>query len=167
MVGNLNMPNKLIAFLGFLILFSSCDCNTVVKGRILSFSSRRPINGAKIEMIGKNVISNSDSNGFFRVRKFTGFCFSPKIKVTFDNYKPFEIELESESEYQNYKVNKESEFVDFENPVKSSDYHIEGTWIEKYSSNFEVKSDSLIIYLDEDNLKKELDLIQNHLKQNR
>jgi hypothetical protein len=39
-----------------------------------------------------------------------------------------------------------------------------GTCIEKYSGDFKIKSDSLLIYLNENNLTKEIELIKHKLK---
>ena len=41
-----------------------------------------------------------------------------------------------------------------------------GTWINSFSQNFAVKDDSLFIYLNNDNVKKEIENIQKTLKDN-
>ena len=119
-------------------------------------------------MVDKNIISTSDENGNFSIGEMTGFCYSPKIRVTYKGYKPFEIELESDSDSQNYKLKKESESIDFDEPFypdpKNQNTYILSTWIDKYSKDFEIKSDSLIIYLDEKNLTKEIESIKRKLK---
>jgi len=162
------MKLKLVALFGLIFLVSSCDCDIHVNGKVLSSETGEPLRGAKIEMVGKNILRTSDEYGNFGIGEMTGFCYSPKLRITFDGYKPFEIELEADSDYQNYKLTRISESVKFKDPVypESTDRSnfISSTWIETYSRNFEVKSDSLIIYLDEINLKKELELIERQLK---
>ncbi|MCL8009547.1 carboxypeptidase-like regulatory domain-containing protein [Gelidibacter japonicus] len=162
------MHIKFLAFIGISLLLSSCDCQIIVNGKVISSETGKPISGAKIEMVDRNLNSATDQNGNFRIGEMTGFCYSPKIKVTFENHKPFEIELDSDSQSQNYKVKKESESVDFDEPFypdpNNKNTFIISTWIEKYSGNFEIKSDSLIIYLDEKNRAKEMESIKRNLE---
>ena len=161
------MKIKLFTLIGITLLLSSCDCWIAVNGKVVSSETGKPISGAKIEMIGKNLTSTSDQNGNFSIGEMNGFCYSPKIKVTYENHKPFEIELEYDSGFQNYKLRKESESADFDKPFypdsTNQNSYILSTWIEKYSGNFKIKSDSLIIYLDEKNLTKEIELIKRKL----
>ena len=162
------MKIKFFALIGISLLLSSCDCQILVKGKVISSETGKPINGAKIEMVGKNLNSTTDQNGNFRIGEMTGFCYSPKVKVTYKGHKPFEIELESDSDFQNYKLKKASESIDFDEPFypdpTNKNSYIVATWIEKYSGNFKIKSDSLIIYLDENNLTKEIELAKRKLK---
>ena len=162
------MKIKFFTLIGITLLLSSCDCWIAVNGKVVSSETGKPISGAKIEMIGKNLTSTSDQNGNFSIGEMTGFCYSPKVKVTYENHKPFEIELEYDSGFQNYKLRKESESVAFDEPLypdaNNKNTFITSTWIEKYSGNFEIKSDSLIIYLDEKNIAKEIEQIKRNLK---
>ncbi|TYB73817.1 carboxypeptidase-like regulatory domain-containing protein [Bizionia saleffrena] len=151
-----------------LFLLCSCDCQIIVSGKIISSETGKPINGAKIEMVGKNITSESNQNGLFKIGDMSGFCYDPKIEVTYEGHKPFLIELESESEFQNFKLKKQSEFIEYEEPFYPNPYNkntfVTGTWVEKYSGNFKIKSDSLIIYLDEKKINKEIELIKGKLK---
>jgi hypothetical protein len=160
----MNVKTNSLILIGILLLLSSCDCQIIVSGKIISSENGNPISGAKIEMVGKNLTSESDQNGVFNIGEMTGFCYDPKIKVTYKGYKPFIIVLESESEFQNFKIKKESEFIEYEKPFypnpNNKNTFVTGTWVEKYSGNFKVKSDSLIIYLDKNNLNKEIELIR-------
>lgn len=162
------MKIKFLALIGISLLLSSCDCQILVKGKVFSSKTGKPINGAKIEIVGKNLNSTTNQNGNFSIGEMTGFCYSPKIRVTYNGHKPFEIELESDSVFQNYKLKKQSESIDFDQPLypdpKNRNTFILSTQIEKYSGDFEIKSDSLIIYLDEKNLTKEIELIKKKLK---
>ena len=162
------MKIKLLILIGISLLLSSCDCQIIVNGRIISSTTGKPISGAKIEMVDRDIFTKSDKNGYFSIGEMTGFCYSPEIKVSYNNHKPFQIELESESDYQNFKLKRESESVEFDEPVypdpKNRNTFIISTWIEKYSQDFEIKSDSIIIYLDEKNLTKEIESIKEKLK---
>ena len=154
--------------IAILFLLCSCDCQIIVSGKIISSETGKPINGAKIEMVGKNITSESNQNGLFEIGDMSRFCYDPKIKVTYKGHKPFLIELESESEFQNFKLKKQSEFIEYEeafypNPHNKNTF-VTGTWVEKYSGNFKIKSDSLIIYLDENKLNKEMELIKGKLR---
>lgn len=162
------MKIKFLALIGIFLLLSSCDCWVVVNGKVISSLTGKPIIGAKIELIDRNITSNSDQNGNFSIEEMTGLCYNPKIRVTYKQYKPFEIELESDSDFRNYKVRNESEYVDFDEPFypnpDNKKTFIVSTLIEKYSRDFEIKSDSLIIYLDENNPAKEIELMKQKLK---
>jgi hypothetical protein len=162
------MKIKFFKLIVISLLLCSCDCWIQVNGKVISSENGKPIIGAKIEMVDKNLTSTSDQNGNFSIGEMTGFCYSPKVRITYDNHKPFEIEVESDSDFQKYKLKKESESIDFDKPFypdpNNRNSYISSTWIEKYSGNFKIKSDSLIIYLDEKNLTKEIELIKIKLK---
>jgi hypothetical protein len=162
------MITKLFTLIGIALLLYSCDCPTQVNGKIFSSETNKPLSGAKIEMIGRNLTSISNKDGSFTIVEMTGFCYTPKIRVTYNEHKPFVIELEFDSDYQNYKIKTEAESIDFDSLFypdsnKRSSY-ISAIWINKYSGNFKIKSDSLIIYLDEKNLAKEIELIKRNLQ---
>ena len=90
------MKIKLIILAGILLFLNSCDCGIYVNWKIISSVTGKPIKDAKIEMVNKHVFAKSDINGTFHIGEMTGFCYSPIIKVTFNNHKPFEIELDSD-----------------------------------------------------------------------
>ena len=162
------MNKFFFTLVGILLLLCSCNCQIMVKGKIISAETGKPINGAKIEIVGRNLTLESNQKGIFKIGEMTGFCYDPKMKVTYKGHKPFIIELESKSEFQNFKLKKESEFVEYKEPFypnpNNKNTFITGTWIEKYSGDFKIKSDSLLIYLDENNLTKEIELIKEELK---
>ena len=156
----------------FLLLFflTGCDCFTVVKGRIISNETKLPITDATIELVGKNKIIKSDNKGQFKIEYVSGFCFDPNIRVISNTYKPFEITIRHSKHSKSFEVKSESEFIEYEkpfypNPSKDSGF-ITGTWINSLSQNFAVYNDSLLIYLDENNIKKEIENIQKTLKDN-
>ena len=90
----------------------------------------------------------------------TGFCFDPEIQVTKEGFKPFQILISSNSESKTYQIKSISQSVDFDEPVYPDSTNRNtfkvGSWIEKYSQDFESKNDSLIIYLDTENFEKEI-----------
>jgi hypothetical protein len=48
--------------------------------------------------------------------------------------------------------------------MKNQSTFVTATWIENYSQNFKSSNDSLIIYLDENNIEAELKAIKKKLK---
>lgn len=139
---------------------SSCDCYVKVTGQIVSSSTGKPIENALVTMIDKNREVYSDQNGKFLIDMQTGFCFDPEINVNKEGYKPFQILISGDSESKTYKIRSISQSVDFDEPVypdsSNRNTFIVGTWIEKYSQNFESKNDRLIIYLDIENFEEEI-----------
>jgi len=162
---------KLSAIVVFLsVLLSSCDCYVRMEGKVLSSKTRSPLTNASIELIGRDVKSLTDENGTFNIREHTGYCYPVELEVKFEKFKPFRIIIENESDWRHYKVKSKSEFIEFDTPFypnpQNKGTSANGTWIDKYSENFEIKSDSIIILLDEDNLEKEIKANQDKLKEN-
>ena len=147
---------------------TGCDCYVAVKGKVLSSSMGEPINGATIIMVDRNIETTSDEKGHFLLDELTGFCYDPRIVITKTGYKPFHLNIKSDAESISYQVKKGSESIDFEEPVYSDsskkDTFITATWLDQFSQNFEVKDDSIIFYLDENNPEKEIKLIQERLR---
>lgn len=162
MLATTGRMKKILAFLILLVL-TSCDCYVVVKGKILSSATGEPIEGAEISMIDQSLSVMSGTNGRFEIGKQTGFCFDPELATTKENYKPFVIELKSGTGASKYSVKNELEMVKLDKPFypdsMNQNTFINSTWIDKYSRSFGIKGDSLIIYLDENNLDKELNKI--------
>lgn len=144
----------------FLITIISCDCYVEVKGQIVSSSTGKPIENTQVTLIDKNREVYSDQNGNFLIDMQTGFCFDPEIQVSKKGFKPFQVLISGDSQSKNFKITSESRFVDFDEPLYSDSCNrktfITGTWIEKYSQDFKSQNNSLIIYLDTDNLKEEI-----------
>lgn len=156
---------KLIPTLVFLtFLLSSCDCVINVDGKVISSRTKLPIANASIVLIDRDITSTSDKNGNFNIGEHTGFCYPVELEIQIEKHKPFRILIENQSDGINYKVKSELEFIEYDSPFYPNPANrgtfIIGTSIDKFSKNFEVKSDSIIIYLDEDNLEKEIHAIQ-------
>lgn len=135
-----------------ILLLSSCDCHVSVKGKVISTESKLPIEGAIVEMIGKNITTKTNKNGYFHIWDQTGFCYEPNIKITIDKYKPFEIKFIKSGDSKSYELQSKSESLDYDEPFypdsKNKNTFITGTWIEKYSEKFSVLSDTVTFYLD-------------------
>ena len=155
----------------FIVFLTSCDCYVQVEGQVLSSQTGKPISGALVTMLEKNEKVKTDAHGRFKIAKVTGFCFDAELEIKQPGYKPFQILLARSTDYNSYKVKSASKSVDFEQPVypnpKNLNTFIQSTWIEKYSQSFKHSNDSLIVYLDEDNLEAELKQIQKKLENNR
>ena len=163
------IPRQLL-YLLTLLLLTSCDCFTVVKGKIISSETKLPIRNATVELIGKNTTVKSDDKGQFKIEYVSGFCFDPKIRVTSESYKPFEIKIHHSNDSKSYELKSDTKFIEYDkpfypNPAKDSGF-ITGTWIENYSQSFAVYDDSLLIYLDNNNVQKEIENIQKTIKEN-
>jgi hypothetical protein len=163
------MFKKRLLYLFPLIFLTACDCLTVVEGRIISTETKLPISNATIELLDKKTTVKSDDKGQFKISYVSGFCFDPKIKVTSENHKPFEVKIHSSNHSKSFEKS-ETKYIDYDkpfypNPGKTGTF-MTGTWINNFSQNFAVKDDSLFIYLDENNIKKEIQNIQKTLKEN-
>ncbi len=158
---------KKFILIPLIYFFLSCDCEIAIHGQVLSSNTGKPIQGAKIEMVDKELISSTDRDGYFTIGEMTGFCYSPTIRVTYENYKPFEIELISDSDKKIFKVREESEYIDLNVPYHPNPENerttIEEIPIEIYSRNFEIQNDSVFIYLERKDLKREIDSIKKIL----
>jgi len=157
---------NLIIFL--LFLTSSCDCLVTIKGKVISTSTGKPIAGAKVELMNQDQTIITDSLGNFTIVKHTGFCFDPIVNISKSEYKPFMIKIERKSNAIKYSITHDAESFDFEKPIypdtTNKRVFIVASWIEKYSRNFQVKNDSLFIYLDDYNPEKEKEAIKNKIK---
>jgi len=118
-------------------------------------------------MVGRDVSSFSKDDGSFELIEVTGFCYDPEIKITFDGYKPFQIRFASIGDYNTYKVKSNPKSVEFDNPVypdpKNEDTFVTGTWIEQNSLDFDVRSDSIIVYLKKNNPTQEIEELKQKL----
>ncbi|WP_298248427.1 hypothetical protein [uncultured Christiangramia sp.] len=159
--------NKRIILVLISYLFIACDCEVGIQGQILSSNTGKPIEDARIEIIDKELVSSTDENGYFSLGEMTGFCYSPRVRVTYKNHKPFELELKLNSDNRIFKVKEESEYIDLDKPFypnsENKKTSIGVIPIEKYSRNFKIQNDSVFIYLDKKDLKREIDSIKKIL----
>jgi len=139
-----------------------------VDGRLISSDTKLPIDNAKVKLVGRNIEGTSNEKGSFSIGEHTGFCYPVELQVSLEKHKPFRITIENESDEIIYKVESESYFIYYDEPFYPDTNH-KGTYfisasIEKYSSNFTISDDSIIIYLEENNLEKEILEIKNSIR---
>ncbi|MEQ8713431.1 MAG: carboxypeptidase-like regulatory domain-containing protein [Cyclobacteriaceae bacterium] len=139
---------------------ASCDCYVQIKGKIVSTTTGQPISGVIVKMVERKVETTSNANGQFLLDEQTGFCYDPKIELVKVGFKPFRLTVSHDSEETTYKTSSGSTSVDFDEPVASRI----GTWISTYSSDFKIKGDSIIFYLDDDNPNEEIERIKERLR---
>lgn len=146
----------------------SCACYVSVKGRVLSASDKHPIEGASVELVGRNKITTTDKDGYFHIWVQTGFCFDPHIKITAGNYKPFDITFKGTSESRSYVLKSQSESIEYDEPFypdpNNRQTFVTGTWIEKYSEKFSALSDTITFFLDTIDTKGEIERIKATLR---
>ncbi len=146
----------------------SCDCSISIVGKVISSETGKPLSGAKIEMVGRKLVTTSNGEGDFTLEEFTGQCYTPKVRVTYDKYKTFEIEIEDEEDSRAYKLSRKFEYYDLDEPFypdpNNPDTYVVSTSIEKYSTDFQIKSDTILIYLDPDNTDLKIQKLRNQIK---
>ena len=160
-------PKKGLLYFFLLIFLASCgDCVTVIEGRIISGRTKLPISNATVELIDKNTLVKSDENGQFKIEYVSSFCFDPEVRVSSKNHKPFQIKIHSTGNTKSYELRSKTKFIDYEKPFypnpEKEDTFMNGAWINNFSQNFSVYNDSLLIYLDDNNITKELENIRKH-----
>ena len=132
-----------------------------IQGRIFTHEGHTPIAGATVEFVDNQEIVKSDSTGYFSISKPRSFLTDPHIRITNKNYKPFEVSIRQSKESKSYEVKSESYFIDYEKPFypdsNNKNTFTIGTWIKKYSENFAVNSDSLLVYLDILDVNREIE----------
>lgn len=162
------MVKRIIFYFISVVFFQSCDCHILVEGKVLSNSSKLPLEGAFVELIGKNETTKTDRNGYFKVEKIVGICFDPIVRITKDHYKPFEITFRSSGDSKNFEIRSQSEFITFDKPFypdpNNTKTFMIGMHIDKYSKNFAINSNTNRFYLDTINIKKEIQDVQTGLK---
>lgn len=118
-------------------------------------------------MVNRNIAITSDSEGKFSIGEHTGFCYDPVIEVSEAGYKTFRVLIKDDSEFSRYQVTSSLQDVSFDEPFypDSADrrIYIVATSINQYSQDFKVKSDSLIVFLKEDNLEEEIESVKESL----
>ena len=152
---------KNLTYLTIMILFFllGCDYHIKQKGRILSNVDRQPIVNARINLKNTSIVVLTDSSGYFDL-EYVGGGKSPDpiYVITKEGYKDFEFTFDysnSESIYRvkkgekNYDLNGKFFYPDSTNPAT---YFID-IQFDKFSKDFTIRNDSLILYMDLDNIK--------------
>jgi hypothetical protein len=157
-------------FLGFSLLSCKCmvECFPEFRGKVLSNSTKEPIEGATVQLVNQNITVKTDKDRFFKLS--ASGCIDGHLRISKEHYKPFEITFSSSSNSKSYKVKSESTFVDYDkpfylNPKDTSSSFTIGTWINQNSESFSVSSDKLIYYLDTlKSVPEEISDIQNQIR---
>lgn len=149
-------------------IITSCDCYVSVKGQVFSNTNKKPIAGAKVELIGRNISTTTDKNGYFHIGEQTGLCFTPLLKITSENYKPFEMSFKSSNNNKSFELKSDAKVVNYAKPfypdTTDKETFMIGTSIKIFSESFAFKGDSILFYLDTINPKKEIKDIQEYMK---
>lgn len=166
----MKLKDSLICLL-FIVSFPSCkwmaECFPEFTGKVVSDSTKTPIEGAKVELINQNITVKTDKNGVFKLA--TSGCFDAQLRISKEHYKPFEITFSSSSISNSYQVKSESLFVDYDEPFypdpRYKNGFITGTWIKQNSESFTVSSNELTYYLDTlKSVSEEIDDIQKEVR---
>ncbi|MEO7767121.1 MAG: hypothetical protein ABIS01_06835 [Ferruginibacter sp.] len=140
----------------------------MVEGKVLSNSSKLPLEGAFVELVGKSETTKTDRNGYFKVEKIVGVCFDPKVRITKDHYKPFEITFKSSRDSRIFEIRSQSDFITYDKPFypdpNNTKTFMTGTHIDKYSKHFASDSNINRYYLDTIDIKKEIQDAQTVLR---
>lgn len=119
-------------------------------GLILDSQTGEPIKGANIKL--DNYETQSDSNGYFVIDLFTGFCPDWDFLITKESYKPFEISIDLKGDYVIYKVKNENKYIEYPEPIPHPIHKnstLNGEWKDLNSIQFTaITKDSLIIKLE-------------------
>jgi len=143
-------------------MFYSCDWSIGLQGRVLSNENGEPIEYAHVTLLSKDITVLTDSLGFFYLRA-TGGGKLPKAiyKISKDGYKDFVIEFGStnsgrvtivKTEEKNYDLGGKFFYPDSTN---LSSYLTVITF-KKFSQDYAMRGDSVIFYMDIDNMEVDL-----------
>ncbi len=142
----------------------SCDYHINIHGKILLYNSDIPVQGAKIELVNRNISVLSGATGDFNIGEHTGRSYNPVLRITKENYKPFEIELDHEDNSKVYKVKTESVYHHLDEPFypnpNNEDTYLVNIPLEKYSQNFKLNNDTIIVHLEHSNIQNEIESLK-------
>jgi hypothetical protein len=151
------MKNLIYLIFVLPIILISCDCHIQQKGRILSNIDGQPIVNARINLKNTNTVVKTDSIGYFDLEYVGGGnCPKPIYTISKEGYKDFEIAFDYSSSENIIKVKKGDKNYDlkgkffYPDSTNLSTYFVD-IQFEKYSKDFSIKNDSLILYMDLDN----------------
>lgn len=99
------MIQKVFLFPSLIFVIISCDCLTNKSGIIYDLQTGEPIADAIVAL--DNYSTKTDSSGRFIFKFVTGKCPDWKIKVTKENYKPFDLLINNKGNYTIYRLKNE------------------------------------------------------------
>ncbi|HHT23461.1 MAG TPA: carboxypeptidase-like regulatory domain-containing protein [Bacteroidales bacterium] len=140
------------------LIFTSCDYYLHMEGKVVDAVTLQPIKNAQVYFVKKTDSTLTDDNGYFEVSEIGGIRKSnPKVLIKADGYKPFEMEVFIKNSSIIYSVKSETEWVEYDETLSPNpsdkDNFILGTWIEKWSTDFQTK-DTLIFFLERKDIKQ-------------
>ena len=141
-----------------MIFLFGCDYCIILNGRILSNITSEPISGAQVRLKSIDRIVTTDSLGYFEIMIFGGGS-PPKAIYTIskEGYKDFEIEFGRSGSKRVYKITTGGKNYDLHGKFFYPDSTNLSTYFviiefEKYSTDFAFRNDSLIVYMDMDDM---------------
>jgi hypothetical protein len=147
----------IIYMLLIIILYGCIDSVVKLEGRVVSNITGEPIVDAKIKLKYANIIVTTDSLGYFNLTYICGISEKKEFLITKKGYKDFEIEVDYKHPQMIYKISNESYYYDLKNSnqlcpdtITSANVWLTTISFDKYSKDFAIKKDSLIVYLDFD-----------------
>jgi len=153
----------LLSILTLSLVFQGCDYCIQLKGRVLSTNSGEPISDVEITLKSRNIAVTTDSLGFFYLLDCGGGRPpKPIYSIRKGGYKDFEIEFCStksgrviivKTGEKNYDLGGKFFYPDSTN---LSTYLAVITF-EKYSQDFTMRGDSLVFYMDIDDIEADFD----------
>ena len=144
---------KSLFLLSAAVLLIACEGIIGVTGIVLDEDTGNPIENVIIDLNNGLNMQLTDSCGRFNVAKFVGMVrpIHPIIKCTQEGYKPFEFESKSTKDGNSYIVKSEIEYINLDEPFYPDPdnklTYLVAISIEKWSQNFMVKNDTVIIFL--------------------
>lgn len=162
------MRRNLFLTLIIAVTLISCDCYVSVQGKVVSTQTGEPLSNVKASMIDRGISEKTNITGYFEIWDQTGFCYDPEIEIKQDGFKPFKMKISEQANGISYTISSEHQDIHFEtpfypNPADRKTF-ILGTSIQRYSQKFSLEADTIIIYLDELNTEKEINLIKENLR---
>jgi len=157
---------NVIAFL-IVLLLTSCDWETHIIGKVIDKETGKEISGATINLLDGKDIVKSDKNGCFSVsHAWGGISIDPKISISCNGYKPFQLIMKSSSNEICYSIKNEYYYVNLDKPFypdpkDSSSYSVNFS-LQKWSQTI-TTGDTLKIYLDRDNINAEIEKIKKNM----
>lgn len=159
---------KLLILIGCVLLWGCplYECFHVIDGIVIDKNTGKAVSNAAIQL--GNTKSTSNINGMFEIGESA--CGKLNLNVSKNGYKPFEMNFSYSNGFKKYEINSTSKWFEYPAPFYHDSLNrntfTTGTWIDQYSEDFQIKSDTVLIYLVIDDIQGEIDTIKKQLKEN-
>lgn len=151
---------KVYLFLIIITLYG-CDCRLHIEGEVLSNIDEKPIKNATIRLGGTNIITYSDSLGYFNI-DYIGGGKAPKpiLIISKKGYKNFELEFDNNDSENSIKVKTDVIEFDLKGKKLYPDSMNLSTFMtvlefDKYSKDYMLRKNRITLFLDPENSKKD------------